>query len=232
MKPRMSPTDAIRPSVSLPTRARKGSGVASRRAPWRSGTAVARCNSRLTPSGSPSWSTTIWRCAPKCHELEQEGHETAVPRGQCCGIKRHALDAWGVIDRLFHVGERGKLVLQPPAAGEFDQHRLCRRATAVQLSATAWLVRYAMHRSSFRRDIGMLYPPRRGTLHGTATETHGHIVGQFYAACPVNNDAFVILEQGGATDIPHRSYHLKRDPIEWSGSRTPVSNYRPNACAV
>ena len=65
MNPSRSPTDAIRPSVSLPTRSRKGSRMASRRAPWRSGTAVARCNSRLNPSGSPSWSTTIWRCAPR-----------------------------------------------------------------------------------------------------------------------------------------------------------------------
>ena len=86
-------------------------------------------------------------------ELEQEGHETAVPRGQPRGLKREALGAWGVIERLFHVGERGELVLQPPATGELDQQRLCGRVAAVQLSATAWLIRYAMHRSSFRLAI-------------------------------------------------------------------------------
>jgi hypothetical protein len=92
-------------------------------------------------------------------ELKQEGHEPAVPRSQPRGIKRHALGAWGVIEQLFHVAESGKLVLQPPAAGELDQHRLCGRVAAVQLSATAWLIRYAMHRSSFRPDVGMRYTP-------------------------------------------------------------------------
>jgi hypothetical protein len=90
---------------------------------------------------------------PRLHELKQECYETTVPSGQPYGIKRHPLHARGIIEWLFHVGERGKLILQPPAVREFHQQRIRRRTAAAQPSATSFLVRQAMHWSSFHRMI-------------------------------------------------------------------------------
>ena len=54
---------------------------------------------------------------------------------------------------LLHAGKRWELVLQSPAAREFHPQRVHRRTAAAQLTATALLLRYAMHRSSFRLAI-------------------------------------------------------------------------------
>ena len=218
----MSPTDAIRPSVSWPTRVEEGlsDGLPARPLALRHGGGEVQQPSQ--PVGQPLLVHHDLAMLPRASMISSRKVTRPLSHALSAVVSNVMRCTRGVVlERLFHVGERWEprpaaascRRIPPAACPPSDDCSAAHRDRVAHLSCHAPVI------LSPRRRHALSTPSRYSAryCHGSSR----HIVGQFYAACPVNNDALVIAVTT-----------LNVTRIEGSGRRTPVSNYRPNTCAV